>query len=204
MTFQTRLTTLAKQRRQHKAPMPSVWLMTDDQRLADPIAAAKAIPKGWGLIFRHYDAINRADLASRTAAVCRSRGVILHVAGGWRLASQVGASGIHFQEKASRHQLLAPMQLWRRQGKRMTVSAHGSRGLAQARSLRADAVLLSPVYVTLSHPNKRPLGAMRFSALARRARLPVLALGGVTLSEKRHLDALGASGIAGIGFLKVP
>ena len=184
--------------------MPTVWVLTDDQRLADPIAVATAIPKGWGLIFRHYDAINRIDLASRTAAVCRSRGIILHVAGDWRLASQVGASGVHVQDKTVRHQLLAPMQLWRLQGKRMTVSAHGSKGLAQARSLRADAALLSPVYVTLSHPNKRPLGAMRFSALARLARLPVFALGGVKLSEKKRLDALGASGIAGIGFLKIP
>lgn len=177
--------------------------MTDDQRLPDPIAVARRIPKGWGLIFRHYSAVDRTELALRTAKVCRRRGIVMLIAGNWRLADQVGADGIHVQDTFAQNQTLAPMLHWRRQqGRLMTLSAHGPEGLRRARVLKADAALLSPVFTTASHPGAKVLGALTFSALARDARRPVYALGGVTLTQKQRLQNLGAGGVAGIGFLE--
>ena len=55
---------------------------------------------------------------------------------------------------------------------------------------RADALVLSPVFATRSHPGAPPLGPLRFRLLARQARVPVIALGGMTA---RRAAALGAA-----------
>ncbi|WP_343868577.1 thiamine phosphate synthase, partial [Caenispirillum bisanense] len=62
--------------------------------------------------------------------------------------------------------------------------------------LGADAALLSPVFPTRSHPGAATLGPWRFSLWAGAARLPVVALGGVTAATARRLGH--AAGTAGI------
>lgn len=58
----------------------------------------------------------------------------------------------------------------------------------------ADYVTLSPVFAV---PGKgTPLGAEAFAALAARARVPVLGLGGVDHESARDLVRLGAHGVA--------
>ncbi|MEM8726358.1 MAG: thiamine phosphate synthase [Pseudomonadota bacterium] len=52
----------------------------------------------------------------------------------------------------------------------------------------ADAVLLSPVFTTRSHPGGKVLGAQRFRRLASYARTPVIALGGMNAARARELD----------------
>ncbi|EIZ79261.1 thiamine monophosphate synthase [Novosphingobium sp. Rr 2-17] len=58
------------------------------------------------------------------------------------------------------------------------VTAHSLRDIAQAK--RADAIMLSPVFPTRSHPGAAPLGPARFRLLSTHSRLPVIALGGMT------------------------
>ena len=74
-------------------------------------------------------------------------------------------------------------------GRRETflATAHSLREIGLANRLRADAVLLSPVFPTRSHPDARTLGPLRFRLLAARARMPVIALGGMTASTARRL-----------------
>ena len=62
-----------------------------------------------------------------------------------------------------------------------------------------DAVLLSPVFPTKSHPGAAPIGPLRFAAWVRECPLPVYALGGVSLQSARRLASSGAAGFAGIG-----
>lgn len=59
-------------------------------------------------------------------------------------------------------------------------SAHNAREIAAANRKNADAVLLSPVFPTQSHPGSKTLGTMRFRTLAKLAQMPVIALGGMT------------------------
>ena len=47
--------------------------------------------------------------------------------------------------------------------------------------------MLSPVFVTRSHPGGKALGATRFHALATRSALPVIALGGMDPARAREL-----------------
>ncbi|MCO6419429.1 thiamine phosphate synthase, partial [Siccirubricoccus sp. KC 17139] len=107
-----------------------------------------------------------------------------------------GAGLLLPDRRPARH--LLPFLLARKPGRVLLVAAHGRAGLARARRLRADAVLLSPAFPTLSHPGAPALGPLRWAALAVRAGRPALALGGVTGRSARRLPRL-AAGIAAIG-----
>ena len=78
------------------------------------------------------------------------------------------------------------------------VTVHSLREIGAAGRARANAVLLSPVFATRSHPGGKALGVVRFRLLAARSLVPVLALGGMDARRARAMAALGAVGWAGI------
>lgn len=173
-------------------------LVTDDRRLPDPLAAAAALPPGSLVILRHRDSARRQTLGMALQRLCRGRRLRLLVAGDIGLALRLGA-GIHLSEAMTR---CPPPRLrwWRRRGKRppLTAAAHGRGGLAAARRLGADAVLLAPVFPTASHPGQRALGLLAFRGLVGSAGLPVYALGGVTGRTVNHLRGCRAAGVAAV------
>jgi thiamine-phosphate pyrophosphorylase len=78
------------------------------------------------------------------------------------------------------------------------VTAHSLAEIAMARRARADAIVLSPVFATRSHPGARPLGPLRFRLLAARAGVPVIALGGMTAARARRVGATHWAAIDGL------
>jgi len=172
-------------------------MMTDSNRLPDPRPAIAALPRGSAVVLRHYDAQDRFALALALAALCRRRHVRLLIGGDPRLASAVGADGLHIPEWMTRRGLGA-WQCWRRPNWTVTAAAHSLAGLWRAAAIGADAALLSPIFFTASHPQATPIGALRFAAWCRQSPLPVYALGGVSVNGVRRLAASGAAGIAGI------
>lgn len=180
---------------------PTIWLMTDTTRAPDPRAAVAKLPRGAAVILRHYDAPARAALAADLAVLCRRRGIALLVAGAWRLAAAVGARGLHLPEHLAHRGPEPGARLWLKHKRRLlTAAAHGPRGVLRAGALHADAVLLSPLFPTASHPQGKVLGLTRAAMMARGAGLPVIALGGVTPKHRGALKQRGFSGIAGVGF----
>lgn len=170
--------------------LPNVWLISDvrnDHRLE---AALKALPRGSGLIFRHYQLCPAARRARfhELAALARRKGHWLALAGSAAQARRWGADAAY----GSPGQLVAGPALPR------LVTAHALRELAAARRSRADAVLLSPVFPTRSHPGTKGLGVVRFRLLARRAGLPVIALGGMNHHRARRTGGAGWAAIDGI------
>ena len=113
-------------------------LMTDDDRLADPVAAARRLPKGSMVIVRARDAARRHALAESLRA--ETSGLILLASDDPVLADRL--HGLHLPEKRARE-----AAHWRalRPHWMITVAAHSGRGLHIA---YADAVLLSPVFAT--------------------------------------------------------
>ncbi len=79
------------------------------------------------------------------------------------------------------------------------VSCHSLADAREAEAARADYVLLGPVFPT---PSKLrygpPLGLQSLREVAAQVRIPVLALGGVTLENARACRQAGAAGIAAI------
>ena len=171
-------------------------LMTDDLRLPDPVAAARALPPGSLVIVRARDAARRAALAARMRAIAWAGGLILLIADDPVLARAIGANGLHLPEIRA-----AEAAHWRAKnpGWLITASAHSLSAVLRAR--HADAVLLSPVFATASHKEARALSAVRARLIARSVITPIFALGGVAAGNAVLLS--GFAGIAAIGALSL-
>ncbi len=143
------------------------------------------------MIFRDYDAPNRAGLARRLSAIARGRGVLFLVGADVGLARTVGASGVHLPRWAPPPGDCAGMIVSR--------ACHDGDDLERAAAIGANVALLSPVFPTRSHQGAKALGVETFKALAADARLPVLALGGVDERNARRLAGPNVAGLAAIG-----
>jgi len=173
--------------------------MTDPERLPDPYAALAALPPGSALIWRAYDETPLYETARRLTVAARGKGCILIVAGSPRLAGRLGIVGIHLPERdiARRRNIAAHVLV--------TAACHSERAVIEAARAGADAVLISPVLPTESHPGGKVLGIARLARLAALAGalgMPAYALGGITdETHIRRLRGTGIAGVAGIGFL---
>jgi thiamine-phosphate pyrophosphorylase len=159
--------------------------MTDERMGEGLWQALERLPRGGGVIFRHYAALDRRALFERVRKIARRRGLLLLLGGSLREAAAWRADGAHGRSR--HHRASRPLI--------RTMPAHDAREMARG---HADMILLSPVFATRSHPGGRTLGLMRFASLARRARRPVVALGGMNARQFRRLAGLGAYGWAAI------
>ena len=83
-------------------------------------------------------------------------------------------------------------------GKRFIAACHDAVSLQHAHHSGCDAVLLSPVQATETHPDAKELGWEGFEELARTSDIPVFALGGVAPAELKQAQKHHAYGLAGI------
>jgi thiamine-phosphate pyrophosphorylase len=173
--------------------LPRIWLISDvriDDRLE---VALDRLPRGSGFVFRHYH-LAPAERRRRFDALKRQawqRGHVVVLSGTAAEARRWGADGAYGspQRLAS-----GPAQL-------RLVTVHSCHELAGAHRMRADAVLISPVFATGSHPGAPCLGPLRFRLLARQSRVPVIALGGM---DARRALAVGATRWGAIASLAQP
>ena len=171
-----------------------LWLFTDAERLPDPLPSAARLPKGLcGVVLRHDGVAGREALGRALARICRARRLVLVVAGDARLAVRLRA-GLHLR----RGRRAGPVA---RLCRPLTSSAHDAREVARARRAGAALVFLAPVFPTASHPAAPTLGPLRWAAIARRGRMPTLALGGVDGRSVRALPRGICAGAAAIGAL---
>lgn len=153
-----------------KKPLPGIWLLSDARNDAVLEQALRQLPRGSGFVFRHYH-LPKAERRARflaLARIARARGIRVILSGS-----------------------PAEARRWRTDG---SYGSHRNATLATAHSLqelrrftRAEAVLLSPVFPTRSHPGGQVLGPLRFRLLAARSPAPVIALGGMNPSAANRL-----------------
>lgn len=86
-------------------------------------------------------------------------------------------------------------------GQRYIASCHDEVSLQRAQQLGIDAVLLSPVYATTTHPDAKPLGWTHFAELTQAMHIPVFALGGLSRADLSQAQSQGAYGLAGQRFI---
>ncbi|WP_363321716.1 thiamine phosphate synthase [Sphingomonas sp.] len=154
-----------------------------DERMGDSLwGALERLPRGSGVVFRHYglSPAERRALFARVVKVARRRGLVVIRAGAERLGR--GEAGVHAQR--------APGLC--------TFPAHSRREAIRAIRAGADALFVSPVFATRSHPGARALGRARLGLLIRGLRVPVIALGGMDKRQARSLRGLGVYGWAAI------
>mgnify|MGYP003124196974 CR=1 FL=1 len=169
---------------------PQIWLMTDprnDKILEESIIA---LPRGSGIIFRHYHLPpdKRYDRFQAIKALAKRRDHLLLLAGPPSLARNWDADGVHGRQW-KRHQTAGLIH---------SAPVHGPREISLANHHGADLLFLSPAFATRSHPEQKPLKRIELRRLIKLCRKPVILLGGMNAQRFRKYEDLGAYGWAAI------
>ena len=110
-----------------------------------------------------------------------------------------GADGVHLRSND-----ISPSEvqkIWVRGGQRtralVSVSCHFAAEVARAAAEGADFAVSAPIFEKKDAPQARPAGLDGLREVCRQ-KIPVLALGGITIENARACLDAGAAGIAGI------
>jgi len=143
----------------------------------------------------------RALLALAEAAVAWAQGTPTRILVNDRLdvALAARAAGVHLPARG------LPVADVRRAYPDLLVGAscHNLDELRRAEAGGADFVVFGPLYETASKkPYGPPLGVEKLAEAVRAAKIPVLALGGITLENAAPCLAAGAAGLAAISLFQ--
>jgi thiamine-phosphate pyrophosphorylase len=175
--------------------LPRLFFFTDPARTPDPEATIRRLPRGSGLIYRAFGDPDATGKGRRLVRAARRRGLLVLAGADPGLAARIGADGVHLPERSARKArgLRRARTKWI-----ITAAAHSATAIVRARNAGADAVFVSPVFVSASPSAGRPLGHLRFASMVRSARLPVFALGGIDARSARTVRRTGAAGVGAI------
>lgn len=171
-----------------QTPLPRIWLISDQRNDARLERVLERLPRGSGLIFRHYHLPpdERRARFETLKRIARRRGHRIVLSGNARQARAWGADGIYGAAPARAGPMLR------------LFTVHSRQKLAAAQRKNADAVLISPVFATRSHPGGSTLGPLRWRQLARQATTQAIALGGMTARRARAIGAGAWAAIDGL------
>jgi thiamine-phosphate pyrophosphorylase len=158
-----------------------------DERLGDRLwEAVDRLPRGAGIIFRHYHLGNadRLALGAELARRASERHLLLGVAGSRQLAERLGAFVAHNPDEPG----VLPCSM----------AVHDEVEARAANEAGAALAFIAPVHATRSHPGRPPLGPKRALELAALVGCPAIALGGMDESRFLALRDHGFHGFAGI------
>jgi len=161
--------------------LPRLWLLSDERNDAVLDQGLRSFSDPIAFVFRHYHLppAHRFARWQELRRIALAQGHLVILADDARTAREWGADGIYG----------APLALYpHRRDLLMIATAHNMREIGQANRIGADAVMLSPVFPTRSHPGARTLGATRFRHMARHSTVPVVALGGMSSCTASRLD----------------
>jgi thiamine-phosphate pyrophosphorylase len=178
-----------------------------DRRALDPSpllpVVLTAICAGLDFIqIREKDLPARALIEIAGPAVADASGTKTRIVVNGRLdvALAVGAAGVHLGTQS------LPARAVREHVPRsflVGVSCHSLNEAMDAEAAGADYALLGPIFETPSKlPYGPPLDLTKLAEVTARVKLPVLALGGITIGRVKACVEAGASGIAGISIFQ--
>lgn len=163
----------------------------------------EAIRVGVDLVqIREKDLATRELLGLIGAAVDAARGTATRLVLNDRLdvALAAGAAGVHLGAQS------LPARVVRELVPRdflVGVSCHSLEEALSAELAGADYVVLGPIFETPSKlPYGPPLGLAKLRGVTAQVKMPVLALGGITVDRVRLCLEAGATGIAGISIFQ--
>lgn len=137
------------------------------------------------------------ELARAALAICRRHGARMMLNGGIDDWERTHVDGLHLNGTRLRACATRPVP----REVLLSASCHDLHELRLAERLGVDFVYVSPVLATSSHPGAPWLGWPRLRALARHARVPVFALGGLAPDDAGRAVRSGCQGVAMIGGL---
>jgi len=175
--------------------------MTDSKRLPDPSQLISRLPQGSAVIVRHETREGKIDLIHKIKKLCAKHKVKLLISDDVSLALSLRLDGVHLSEKTLKKTALCGRFIKPKAQFFVTSACHSLKAIKWAEICMIDAVLISPVFATKSHPDGRTLGTWKFANLARKGSIKKYALGGITSKTISHLRKSKACGCAGIGEL---
>jgi thiamine-phosphate pyrophosphorylase len=184
-----------------RLPHPPLLLVTDRRQARKPlvevVAAALAAGCRWVSV-REKDLPEdeQIGLVRLLLPLARRNGARLTLHGDAALAKAAGADGVHIAaggDAAASRKLLGPDKL-------IGVSIHTATEAAAVDPAIADYAIAGPAYETASKPGYGPeIGRKGLADLARSARVPLVAIGGLNAMRAAEVLAAGVSGIAVMG-----
>jgi thiamine-phosphate pyrophosphorylase len=181
-------------------PDPPLLLITDRRQarlpLIEVVEHALAAGCRW-VSFREKDlaAAEQIALVARLVPVAQRHGARLSLHGDAALAAAAGLAAVHLPAAGDPAAARAAMP-----SGLIGISVHAVSEAAALDPALVDYVVAGPAYATASKPGYGPaLGAQGIAAIAKAARIPVIAIGGIEPDHVAELLAAGAGGIAVMG-----
>ena len=166
--------------------------MTDPERVVDVVQAARNLPQGATLIYRHFGSAHRFVDAEALRQITFARGNQQFLIGADpQLALEVGADGVHFRRDAK---LEAPA-LWRRRCPDWLISMAGIKSGDYEGDLSVlDGLLVSSVFPSESPSAGEPIGISGLQTAVQNLGVPVFALGGINAKTAPKLNIAAQRG----------
>jgi hypothetical protein len=120
----------------------------------------------------------------------------ISIAANPELALELGAFGVHIPRWYAD---FAAIKMARAGGLYITASVHNEQELERAYQMQADAILLSPIFPTNSHPDAITLGIEGLKYYLSISKLPIYALGGIKTDNMQLIQNLAIKGFASSG-----
>ena len=143
---------------------------------------------------KDLDGTELIQLAQPIAELCRNYEAKLFINTNIHIALEVGVSGVHLPEKTGS---VGAVKAQSDDNLYVGCSVHSLDAAEKREAEGADFVTYSPIYATASKPGYGPaVGIRSLSAVAAEVKLPVFALGGITLTRVAECLDAGAFGVA--------
>lgn len=171
--------------------LPRLWLFSDARNRETLLGSIAKLPSGSGIVFRDYD-LNpeeRLERFRRVSQLASAYGHIILVAGEFLPGEDEVAEGGHNRAPGS--------------SRLQSRSVHDEAELDNAIGSGANLIFISPIFPTESHPGDMVLGIEQAIALAKRAPMPSIALGGMTQMRFDGLREQGFYGWGAVGALSL-
>jgi thiamine-phosphate pyrophosphorylase len=184
--------------------MFKLMLVTDRRRTTRPLAETVRMALAGGvdavqLRERDLSARELYDLALKLREITREAGAALIVNQRLDVALAAGADGVHLGWRS-----LNPSAVRKLAGEKFLIgiSCHNEPQIHSAEATHANYALLGPVFHTPSKEGLvRPIGLVPLKDLVSGAKIPVLAIGGITPENVAQVMEIGVAGIAAISAL---
>ena len=180
----------SKEIRSKDNKLPKVIIIFDDELFNKKKMLKLKIPKKSAFLLRSYQTKKRKKIAKQLLKFCKMKKIKLLIGSDIKLAEDINAHGIHFPEymiKKNKINWISIKNVKSNKKWIVTTAVHSMRSLKKAENLDIDAVLLSPIFPSKSHPNHKSLGLNKFSKIVKKTKLPIYALGGINIKNVKSL-----------------
>jgi thiamine-phosphate pyrophosphorylase len=184
-----------------KLPDPPLLVVTDRRQARRPLAeiVGMALVAGCRWISLREKDLPEDEQIPITRALLplfRRHGAFLTVHGDAALAKHAGADGVHLpagSDTVAARERLGPEKL-------IGVSIHTVSEAETLDPAEVDYALAGPAFETVSKPGYGPeIGRKGLAEMARTARVPLLAIGGINTLRVAEVIATGCAGVAVMG-----